>query len=76
MATGGRQYQENDQVDDYLLNQVSKWIIYNKLGSLARDLGLSHAQFSSIAIPYADPKEQIFQVDILSVDNCGKLFLF
>ena len=63
MATGGRQYQEDDQVDDYLLNQVSKWIMYNKLGSLARDLGLSHAQVSWIAIPSEDPKEQIFKVD-------------
>ena len=63
MATGSRQYQENDQVDDYLLNQVSKWIIYHKLGSLARDLGLSHAQFSRIAILSVYPKEQIFQVD-------------
>ena len=63
MATGGRQYQENDQVDDYLLNQVSKWIMYNKLGFLARDLGLSHSQFSRIAIPSEDPKEKIFKVD-------------
>ena len=63
MATGGRHYQEDDQVDDYLLNQVSKWIMYNKLGSLARDLGLSQAKVSRIAIPPEDPKEQIFKVD-------------
>ena len=63
MATGGRQYQENDQVDDYLMNQVSKWILYHRLGSLARDLGLSQAQVSRIAIPSEDPKEQIFKVD-------------
>ena len=63
MATGGRHYEEDDQVDDYLLNQVSKWILYHRLGSLARDLGLSHAHYSRIAIPSEDPKEQIFKVD-------------
>ena len=58
MATGGRQtiYKEDDRVDEYLLNQLSKWILYNRLGALARDLGFSQAEFSRIAIPSYQPE--------------------
>ena len=64
MATGGRQtiYKEDDRVDEYLLNQLSKWILYHRLGSLARDLGMSHAEFSRIATATNQPEDQIFRV--------------
>ena len=65
MATGGvrRIYEEDDEVDEYLLNQLSKWIIYDHLGTLARDLGMSQAEFSRIvAIGTNQPLEQIFKV--------------
>ena len=64
MATGRRQtiYKEDDRVDEYLLNQLSKWILYHRLGTLARDLGISQAEFSRIAIPSYQPEEQIFRV--------------
>ena len=34
-------YEEDDRMDEYLLNQLSKYILYNRLGALARDLGFS-----------------------------------
>ena len=42
MATGGRKcvYEEDDRVDEYLLNQLSKWILHHRLGALVRDLGI------------------------------------
>ena len=64
MATGGdrRMYEEDDRVDEYLLNQLSKWILYHRLGALARDLGISQAEFSRIAIATSQPEEQVFKV--------------
>ena len=88
MATGGvrRLYEEDDKVDEYLLNQVSKWVLYtdfdthtssslnhlgqecksvvlyHRIGSLARDLGISQAQFSRIIGAKSEPEEQNFQV--------------
>ena len=64
MATGGfgRIYEEDDRVDEYLLNQVSKWVLYHRLPSLARSLGLSQAQFSRIVGSKSQPEEQIFEV--------------
>ena len=63
MATGGdrRMYEEDDRVDEYLLNQLSKWILYHRLGALARDLGISQAEFSRIAIATSQPEEQVFK---------------
>ena len=64
MATGGvgRIYEEDDPVDDSLLNQLSKWILYHRLGALARDLGMSQAEFSRISTATTQPQEQIFKV--------------
>ena len=64
MATGAtrRVYEEDDRVDEYLLNQLSKWILYHRLGVLARDLGISQAEFSRIAIATSQPEEQVFKV--------------
>ena len=58
----GRIYEEDDKVDDYLLNELSKWVLYHRLPSLARSLGLSQAEFSRIATVTTQPEEQIFQV--------------
>ena len=64
MATGGvrRLYEEDDKVDEYLLNQVSKWVLYQRLGFLARDLGITQAELSRIRGAKMEPEEQIFQV--------------
>ena len=71
MATGGRKlvYEEDDKVDEYLLNQLSKWVLYHRLGALARDLGISQAEFSRIAIATNQPDEQIFKVMQLNIDK-------
>ena len=70
MATGGwdgsvRVYEEDDKVDEKLLNQLSKWILYNRLPWLARNLGFTQAEISCIIIQYLSPEEQIFQVKIM-----------
>ena len=53
MATGGwdgsvRVYEEDDKVDEKLLNQLSKWILYNRLPWLARNLGFTHDEIYTI----------------------------
>ena len=64
MASGGsdRLYEEDDRLDERLLNQISKWIMYNRLPSLARHLGFSDAEISRIVFTHQDPEEQCFQV--------------
>ena len=67
MATGGwygsvRAYEEDDRVDEKLLNQLSKWILYNRLEWLAGNLGFTPAEISRITTQYVTPEEQIFQV--------------
>ena len=57
-----RGYEAEDEVDDYFLNQISRSILYHRLGALARDLGLSQAEFSRIVIPGKPPEDQIFEV--------------
>ena len=57
-------YTGDDWVDERLLNQLSKWILYQRLPSLARDLGMSQADFSRIATPSNTAEEQIFQVNL------------
>ena len=61
MATG-HVYEEDDTLDWRLLNQISKWIMYNRLPSLARHLGLSDAEISRIIAPDRTAEEQCFQV--------------
>ena len=64
MATGGseRLYEEDDRLDERLLIQISKWIMYHRLPSLARHLGISDAEISRIMFGSRDPEEQGFQV--------------
>ena len=64
MASGGsvRLYEEDDRLDERLLNQISKWIMYDRLPSLARNLGFSDAEISRIMIHYRTPEEHCFQV--------------
>ena len=62
MATGGRRiYKEDDEVDEYLLNQLSPWILYGSLPSLARDLGFKQTELDIIFNTFT-PTEQRFQV--------------
>ena len=57
-----RLHKEHDRVDEYLLNQVSKWVLYDRLGLLARDLGITQAEFTRIGGTKSQEEEQIFQV--------------
>ena len=36
-----RVYEEDDKIDEKLLNQLKGWIMYNRLGDLARHLGFT-----------------------------------
>ena len=56
MATAQRVYEENDIVDDYLLNQISKYVFYENLWSLARDLGIPQTKISGMA-EIKDPRK-------------------
>ena len=72
MATGGwdgsvRVYEEDDKVDEKLLNQLSKWILYNRLPWLARNLGFTQAEIVRIMVPFQTPEEQIFQVNNITL---------
>ena len=69
MATGGpgtsgatHLYQEDDILDERFLEEISQWIMYDRLQSIARHLGLSDAEISRIVIPSRTPEEQCFQV--------------
>ena len=66
MATGGkdgpRAYEGDDEVDDYLLNQISKFVLYDKLGRLGSGSGTEPGRISRIAaVPNKPPEEQIFE---------------
>ena len=66
MAAGERPvYEAEDLVNDHLLSYISKWILYHELGALARDLGISQAELSRIAVPTSTPAEQIFKVSMV-----------
>ena len=60
-------YKEDDKLDERLLNQISKWIYYHRLPSLARHLGISDAEITRIMIPSRTPEEQCFQVRFLFI---------
>ena len=65
MASGGvafHVFEEDDKLDEKILDQISKWIFYHRLPSLARHLGFSEAEISRIIIPSRTPEEQCFQV--------------
>ena len=59
-------YGEDDVLDVRLLNQISKWILYHRLPSLARHLGISDAEISRIMIPSRTSEEQCFQVGLIT----------
>ena len=67
MATGGwdgsvRVYEEDDKVDEKLLNQLSKWILHNRLPWLAHNLGFTDSEIVRVMMQFLAPEEQIFQV--------------
>ena len=51
-------YNGKDLVDDYLLNQIAKYVKYDELGTLARDLSIEGTAYENVAAP----KDKIFKV--------------
>ena len=63
MAAAQKIYEENDNVDENLLNQISKHVFHDNLESLARDLGIKETEIRKITrIP--SPQDQIFKVSM------------
>ena len=63
MATSQRVYEENDNVDDILLKEISKYVFYKQLWSLALDLGIHQTEISAMAA-IKNPGEEIYKVSI------------
>ena len=61
MAATQRVYKESDNVDETLLNQISKYVFNDNLWSLARDLGIPQTEISAM-VEIKDPQEKIFKV--------------
>ena len=56
----------DDTFDEFLLNQVAKFVKYGQLGPLSRDLRISHTHYEKITAPNTFPQnDQIFRVSIL-----------
>ena len=64
MAMARGPYEENDNVDDTLLNQISKYVFYDNLWSLARYLGIPQTEISRM-VEIKDPQEKVFKVRII-----------
>ena len=67
MATAEPVYEENDSVDDYLLNQISKYVFYENLWSLARDLGIPQTEISGME-EIKTSMEKIYKVSIFTMN--------
>ena len=71
MAVAQCVYDENDNVDDTLLNQISKYVFNDNLWSLVRDLGIPQTKISGME-EIKDPQEKIFKVSSLHIS--GNIF--
>ena len=59
-------YRHDDTLDEFLLNQVAKFVKYGQLGHLSRDLRISQTDYEKITAPnYLLQNEQIFKVSTL-----------
>ena len=61
MAATQSVYLDSDTVNDALLNKISKYVFYENLWSLARDLGIPQTEISGMAA-IKDPQEKVFKV--------------
>ena len=62
MATAQRVYEENDNVDDIVLNRISKYVFYENLSSLARlILKFLRPEISGM-VEIKVPQEKIYKV--------------
>ena len=54
----------DDRMDDHLLKEISKYIVYDHLGALARDLGITEDQINYISMTSRPLVDQAYQVSI------------
>ena len=80
MATGGagRIYEEDDLVDEYLPNQLSKWTFHHSLVALSRHLGITEDEINDMMTISNTPEAQILQVQLMYTCSgnckCNRLF--
>ena len=66
-------YSETDKVDAYLLNQITKHVKPDELGSLVRDLNIDEAVYGNITVP----KDRIYKVGFITfINNTNLTFLY
>ena len=58
-----KRYKDDDMVDEYLVNQVAKFVRYEKLGIFAKDLKIKERDLEIIMAPnYLNPHDRIAKV--------------
>ena len=58
-----KRYNDDDRVDEYLVNQVAKFVRYEKLGLFAKDLKIKERDLEIIMAPnYLNPHDRIAKV--------------
>ena len=56
-------YEEDDRVKEFLVNQVAKFIRYEKLGLFAKDVRIKERELEIIMAPnYLNPHDKIAKV--------------
>ena len=56
-------YEEDDRMEEFLVNQVAKFIRYEKLGLFAKDLKIKKRELEIIMAPnYLNPHDRIAKV--------------
>ena len=62
-----KKYESDDGVDEYLVNQVAKHVLHDKLGRLSGDLRISSTEYSKITAPNMFNEDD--QINKASVTN-------
>ena len=63
-------YEAHDLLDEFLLNQVAKYVKYLQLNTFARDLGIRQEDYDRITAPNTFTQDrQILEVSNISVSS-------
>ena len=63
-------YEAHDLLDEFLLNQVAKYVRYLQLNTFARDLGIKQEEYDRITAPNTFTQDrQILEVSNFSVSH-------
>ena len=68
MDASQRVYEMNDTCDDRLLNKVSKYIFFDNLWALARDLGVPETEIRELTVANITSHEKIVQASVHFAD--------